>query len=48
MTQEVNEKCEKCGGALIKEGVMHSGNSSYARFKCKSCGNEQMKCEGLI
>lgn len=42
------EKCAKCSGLLVKTGVMESGNSKYAKFSCKACGNEIMKCEGLM
>ena len=42
------DKCEKCGGILAKTGVIESGNSKYAKLSCKACGNEQLKCEGLM
>jgi hypothetical protein len=39
--------CEKCGGVVIKEGVMDSGNSRYVKYYCKACNHRWMKCEGL-
>jgi len=42
------EKCKKCGGAVEKGGMIKSGNSKYSVWKCKSCGHEEMECEGLL
>jgi DNA-directed RNA polymerase subunit M/transcription elongation factor TFIIS len=39
--------CPKCNGTMIKEGVMHSGNSKYEVSKCDKCGHEEMECVGL-
>ncbi|MFH1064437.1 MAG: hypothetical protein V1729_05125 [Candidatus Woesearchaeota archaeon] len=41
------QKCSECDGELIKDGVMHSGNSKYQVYKCNKCGKEKMECLGL-
>jgi hypothetical protein len=45
-TTQQSTVCDKCGGVVIKEGVMDSGNSRYVKYYCKACNNRWMKCEG--
>jgi DNA-directed RNA polymerase subunit RPC12/RpoP len=46
--QNVEIKCDKCSGTVVKTGVMQSGNSKYEYYTCKSCGHKGMKCTGLM
>jgi len=41
-------KCELCGNDMLSEGIIISGNSKYATWKCIECGHVFMKCLGLI
>jgi len=43
----IQMNCKKCGEAMVKEGVMDSGNSRYENYVCKACRHTAMRCIGL-
>ncbi len=41
-------QCEKCKKEMEKQATYQSGNSTFQRFRCKTCWTEKSQAIGIV